>query len=85
MPEAETHSYRCPVCGHTDGVDLKAGVALRIPCSHCDTLLELRLDHGPEHPAQHDPGHRARRYADISRLHPFLQEIDGMRKQFNDN
>ncbi|MGD8361820.1 MAG: hypothetical protein PVJ04_10335 [Gemmatimonadota bacterium] len=44
MPEAETHSYRCPVCGHTDGVDLKAGVALKIPCSHCDTLLELRLD-----------------------------------------
>ena len=44
MPAEETHSYRCPVCGHTDGVELRAGGVLRVPCSHCQTLLELRLD-----------------------------------------
>jgi uncharacterized Zn finger protein len=44
MPEGETHSYRCPVCGHTDGVELKVGWPLEVPCSHCQTLLELRLD-----------------------------------------
>jgi hypothetical protein len=44
MPEEETHSYRCPVCGHADGVELRAGGVVRIPCSHCRTLLELRLN-----------------------------------------
>jgi hypothetical protein len=44
MREEETHSYRCPVCSHTDGVELRAGGVVRIPCSHCGTLLELRLE-----------------------------------------
>ena len=44
MLEEETHSYRCPVCSHTDGVELRTGVVVRIPCSHCQTLLELRLE-----------------------------------------
>ena len=44
MPEGETHSYRCPVCGHTDGVELRAGSSVTVPCSHCGTPLELRLE-----------------------------------------
>ena len=43
MPEDETRSYRCPVCSHSDGVELRAGERVQIPCSHCRTLLELRL------------------------------------------
>lgn len=34
------HSYRCPVCGHTDGVEL-AGSTGTVPCTHCATPLEL--------------------------------------------
>jgi len=44
MAEGETHSYRCPVCGHVDGVTLRAGEPFTVACSHCRTLLELRLD-----------------------------------------
>lgn len=36
-------SYRCPVCGHTDEVEIATGQAARISCSHCDTLLDVRL------------------------------------------
>lgn len=36
-------SYRCPVCGHTDEVEIAKGESARIPCSHCDTLLDVRL------------------------------------------
>jgi len=35
------HSYRCPVCGHTDEVDLHDGAEGTVPCSHCATPLEL--------------------------------------------
>ena len=37
----EWHTYRCPVCGHTDEVDLAEGVAGSIDCSHCGTPLEV--------------------------------------------
>jgi transcription elongation factor Elf1 len=43
----EWHTYRCPVCGHTDEVDLAEGVSGRIDCSHCGTPLEVVvLDRG---------------------------------------
>jgi hypothetical protein len=35
------HSYRCPVCGHTDEVDFAAGPESRVACSHCGTDLDL--------------------------------------------
>ena len=35
------HTYRCPVCGHTDEVELAEGVTRSIPCSHCDTPLNV--------------------------------------------
>ena len=37
----EWHSYRCPVCGHTDGVDLLRGQERTIDCSHCGTTLAV--------------------------------------------
>ncbi len=37
----EWHSYRCPVCGHTDEVALEGGPADTVPCSHCSTALEV--------------------------------------------
>jgi transcription elongation factor Elf1 len=42
-PSAATawRSYRCPVCGHTDGVLLTGADAVLIRCSHCDTPLEV--------------------------------------------
>ena len=39
------HTYRCPVCGHTDEVDLEAGVVRSIECSHCGTSLEVVVMH----------------------------------------
>ena len=35
------HTYRCPVCGHTDEVDLAAGAPAPVSCSHCDADLEV--------------------------------------------
>ncbi|GMV04293.1 MAG: hypothetical protein AMXMBFR53_05740 [Gemmatimonadota bacterium] len=35
------HSYRCPVCGHTDEVELAGEAGGTIPCSHCGTSLDL--------------------------------------------
>ncbi|HSW29991.1 MAG TPA: hypothetical protein VLH75_10960 [Longimicrobiales bacterium] len=35
------HSYRCPVCGHTDEVDPAEVPGGTLPCSHCSTPLEL--------------------------------------------
>lgn len=40
---ASWHSYRCPVCGHTDEVELEVGPAWAVPCSHCGTPLELAV------------------------------------------
>lgn len=47
---AAWHSYRCPVCGHTDEVVLDAGLEGTVPCSHCATPLEL-LVHAPDREA----------------------------------
>lgn len=34
-------SYRCPVCGHTEGVGMGDRETLMTRCSHCETELEL--------------------------------------------
>jgi DNA-directed RNA polymerase subunit RPC12/RpoP len=35
-------TYRCPVCGHRDGVELEQGEAYRvIACTYCETPLEV--------------------------------------------
>ncbi|NJD19240.1 MAG: hypothetical protein FIA95_08180 [Gemmatimonadetes bacterium] len=39
--DPEWHSYRCPVCGHTDEVALEDGPSSTVPCSHCTTPLEI--------------------------------------------
>jgi uncharacterized Zn finger protein len=39
------HTYRCPVCGHTDEVDLAEGAPRSIECSHCGTALEVVVHH----------------------------------------
>jgi len=44
------HSYRCPVCGHTDEVPLEGEPTGTVPCSHCATHLEL-LVRSPEQAA----------------------------------
>lgn len=44
MAKEEAHSYRCPVCGHSDSVDLVAGAPQTVSCSHCQTRLELRVN-----------------------------------------
>ena len=44
MAGEELHSYRCPVCGHADEILLRPGEALSVPCTHCETLLELSLE-----------------------------------------
>lgn len=41
-PEA-VHTYRCPVCGHRDGVSFMSAETLRVACSHCGASLELTL------------------------------------------
>ena len=46
-PGGDWHSYRCPVCSHTDGVSLAGTEAVLIRCRHCDTPLEVR-SRGPE-------------------------------------
>jgi hypothetical protein len=43
----EWRSYRCPVCGHTDGVSLAGTASVLIRCSHCDTPLEVSA-RGPD-------------------------------------
>lgn len=41
--ETRNGTYRCPVCGHRDTTELARGKeSLLIPCSHCETLLEVR-------------------------------------------
>lgn len=37
------HTYRCPVCGHTDEIQLAGGAATTLPCSHCGTALDVVL------------------------------------------
>jgi transcription elongation factor Elf1 len=38
------HEFRCPVCSHSDVVDLPRGESSReVPCSHCGTDLTLEL------------------------------------------
>jgi len=37
------HSYRCPVCGHNDEVELVGGAVGMVPCSHCATPLEVAV------------------------------------------
>ena len=35
-------TYRCPVCGHRDGAELRRGQPQSvISCSYCDTPLEI--------------------------------------------
>ena len=35
-------TYRCPVCGHKDGTEIDVSLdAVVVPCSYCDTPLEL--------------------------------------------
>lgn len=46
MAEGDLHSYRCPFCGHADGIDLRPGESLHLACTHCGNLLEVRLDRG---------------------------------------
>ncbi|MFO7260133.1 MAG: hypothetical protein DIU52_003190 [bacterium] len=47
MPEQEDvqyGTYRCPVCSHRDGAEIRRGDAVGlIRCSYCDTSLELTL------------------------------------------
>lgn len=40
--EMITGTYRCPVCGHRDAVELQVSKeAALITCSYCDTPLEV--------------------------------------------
>lgn len=46
--ELRSGTYRCPVCGHRDSTELaRDRDSLLIPCSYCDTLLEVSA-RGPE-------------------------------------
>lgn len=45
---AARHSYRCPVCSHTDGVLLAGADEVLIRCSHCDTPLEVSVRGGSQ-------------------------------------
>ncbi len=46
--EARNGTYKCPVCGHRDSMELaKDKESLLIPCSYCDTLLEVTA-RGPD-------------------------------------
>jgi transcription elongation factor Elf1 len=41
-------TYKCPVCGHRDAVDLEAGSeTVIIVCSYCETPLEVSAK-GPD-------------------------------------
>lgn len=37
------HSYRCPVCGHTDEARLAGASEGQVSCSHCSTPLEVTV------------------------------------------
>ena len=40
-------TYRCPVCGHSDSVEVKAGSpARRVECSYCGSELEVSARNG---------------------------------------
>jgi transcription elongation factor Elf1 len=41
--EEAWHSYRCPVCGHTDAVEETNQGPVIIPCTHCQTVLEVHV------------------------------------------
>jgi transcription elongation factor Elf1 len=46
--EMRTGTYRCPVCGHRDSTQLaRDKESLLIPCSYCETLLEVTA-RGPD-------------------------------------
>ena len=41
-------TYRCPVCGHRDAIELRAEENSRVlDCSYCDTALEVSA-RGPD-------------------------------------
>lgn len=44
-------SYRCPVCGHADGLEVRMGEgSVEFRCSHCEAPLEAdRPPPGSEH------------------------------------
>jgi transcription elongation factor Elf1 len=41
-PSGPWASYRCPVCGHTDGVQVRLPGPFRFQCSHCGAELEAK-------------------------------------------
>ena len=41
--EETWHSYRCPVCGHNDAVEDTNQGPVVIPCTHCQTVLEVHV------------------------------------------
>lgn len=45
MPTATPRTYRCPVCGHSDAVEVAVGAGEPFPvqCRYCETALEVRL------------------------------------------
>lgn len=46
--EMRTGTFRCPVCGHRDSIEMAVDKeSLLIPCSYCDTLLEVTA-RGPD-------------------------------------
>lgn len=46
--EMRSGTYRCPVCGHRDSTEMaKDRDSLLIPCSYCETLLEVTV-RGPD-------------------------------------
>ena len=46
--EMRSGTFRCPVCGHRDSTEMAAGKdSLLIPCSYCETLLEV-TSRGPD-------------------------------------
>ena len=48
VKEQQSGTYRCPVCGHRDEVELDAEGGSRIlTCSYCDTALEVSA-RGPD-------------------------------------
>lgn len=42
--DSEWRSYRCPVCGHVDDVEIPTDRRFRIRCSHCRTPLRAEAD-----------------------------------------
>ena len=40
--ETRSGTYKCPVCGHRDSIEMAEDKeSLLTPCSYCDTLLEV--------------------------------------------